>query len=196
MIIKTSLTLLISSLLFAGCCTGSNISTKSDSIPEALERSSDKFIVAKTGKNFFNKYIKPDYEKITKIKNGYLMVYNFSMPDKEGIEGEIRFIIDSTGNIQKDKEITGIPDCLSEQCDFKISKDEAENIAQKAGLNKGVKDWEINFVWNAEFEKYIWQIRITLSESKGSEFNRSSGQVMLIDPNDGAIIKTKEWRVN
>lgn len=195
---KTFITILFSSLLFAACCTCSNVSKDAENISESSRKKSDEFIISKTGKEFFNQYIKPDYRKITKIKNGYLMVYSFSIPDKEGIEGEIRFLIDSLGIIQKDNEIVGIPNCLSnsKNCNFTINRDEAISIARQKGFEKGIKDWGIDFTWDTKLEKYFWQIRTTLSETKGTEFNRSSGKTMLIDPESGSIIKTDEWRVN
>jgi hypothetical protein len=195
MIFNTA-SLFLSAVLFASCCTSSNVSKKSNGIPETIRRSSDNFIVSKTGEKFFNQYVEPDYDKITKVENGYLMVYNFSIPENEGVEGEIRFLIDSLGNVQRNKEITGIPECSSEPCDFTISKDEAENIAKKAGLESGVKDWDINFVWDNNYDKYFWQIRTVLNESKREDDSRSSGKVVLIDPNTGEVIKTEEWRIN
>lgn len=196
--IKSSLTIIFSSFLFAACCTCGNVNIADVDIPEKLQKKADEFIISKTGKEFFNNYIKPDYNKITEVKDGYLMVYSFSIPDKEGIDGEIRFLIDSLGNIKKDREIVGIPDCKSnsENCDFKISKDEAINLAQRAGLEEGIKDWEVKFLWSTEYEKYTWQIRTTLSETKGTEYYRGSGKIMLVEPGNGNIIETKEWRVN
>ena len=198
MIIKASLIIVFTSLFFAACYICGNVSKKTGDIPEQLQKNADEFVISKTGKDFFNNYINPDYNKITEIKDGYLMVYNFSIPDKEGMEGEIRFSIDSIGNIKKDKEIVGIPDCKSnsENCSFNISKDEAKNIAKREGLEEGIKEWDINFVWKPEYKNYTWQIRTTLSETKGTEFYRGSGKAMLIDPNNGSIIKTEEWRVN
>ncbi len=151
-----------------------------------------------TGNNFFNNNVKPDYDKITQLKNGYLMVYNFSVQDKEGVEGEIRFTIDSFGNVQKEKEIVGIPDCNSEKgnCGFNISKSEAKNIAEQAKFDKGIKDCDINFIWDTNKKNYIWEIITTLSESKGGDFKRASGKTMLIDPKDGNVINVKEWRIN
>ncbi len=194
---KATFTIFFTSLLFAACCTCS-VSQSSDKIPEVLIKSANRFVISKTGEEFFNHNIKPDYEKVTKITNGYLMVYSFSIPDKDGIEGEIRFSIDTSGNVQKDKEIVGIPECLSnpENCSFNISKAEAVNIALNSGLEKGVKDWELNFKWNLIHKKYAWEIISTLSESKGTEFQRATGKTMLIDPANGNIIETSDWQIH
>jgi hypothetical protein len=198
MIIKSFIIIVFSSLIFAACCTCGNVNKDEADIPGRLQKKADEFVISKTGKEFFIQYIKINYNKITKIENGYLMVYNFSIPEKEGVEGEVRFSIDTLGNIKKDREIVGIPACLSnsENCNFKISKGEAIDIAKQKGFEKGIKDWDINFIWDPEYEKYTWQIRTTLSETKGAEFNRGSGKVMFVDPNNGSIIKVKYWRIN
>ncbi|RPI68674.1 MAG: hypothetical protein EHM47_14230 [Ignavibacteriales bacterium] len=193
--IKVFIPVILSSIVFAACCTCSNTANNSADIPEKLQRKADDFVISKTGEDFFNQYIKPDYAKITKIKDGYHMVYSFSVPDKEGIEGEIRFSLDSLGNVQKNKEVAGIPECSpGSGCDFKISKDEAADIAKQSGLEEGVKDWEVKFAWDNEYRIYTWQIRTMLSETKGT--GRSSGKVMFIDPVNGNVLDTKEWRGN
>jgi hypothetical protein len=198
MIFKTIFTLIFSSLLFAACCTCRSVGNNGDDIPSKLQKKADQFVISKTGEDFFDKNIKPEYDRITKIKDGYLMVYRFSIQDKEGVEGEIRFSIDSLGNIQKDKEIAGIPDCSSnkDNCGFNISKEEAKSIAKFAGFEKGIKDLDAEFIWNAANKKYIWLIRATLTENKGTDFYRSSGKIMSIDPGSGEIIGTEDWRVN
>jgi len=193
--IKIFIAVILFSIVFAACCTCSNTAGNSDDIPEKLQRKADEFVISKTGKDFFNLYIKPDYDKILKIKDGYYMVYNFSIPGKQGVEGEIRFSLDSLGNVQKNKEVAGIPECFTGSgCDFKISKDDALAIAKQSGLEDGVKDWEVKFLWDNEYKNYTWQIRTILSETK--ETGRRSGKVMFIDPVNGNVLDTKEWRVN
>ncbi len=197
MIIKAFIVVSFLSFIYQGCCS-CTVSNSFTGVSEKLKDKSYEYVISKTGKDFFNQYIKINNDKITKIKDGYLMVYNFSIPEKEGINGEIRFSIDSVGNIKKDKEIVGIPDCISNQenCNFNISKTEAINIAKQKGFEKGIKDWEVNFVWNSELETYNWQIITTLSEIKNNDFTKSSGKIMLINPDSGNVIKTEEWRVN
>jgi hypothetical protein len=129
---------------------------------------------------------------------GYLMVYNFSVPDKQGIEGEIRFNIDEDGNIIKDKEIFGIPDCSANpgDCMFSISAEQAVNIAKNNELNEGMRNWDVNFKWSSNHKKYVWEILSVLSEVKGEGFYRATGQTMLINPNTGEVIETSEWMIN
>jgi hypothetical protein len=195
MINKTCI-IIFSSLVFAACCTGSSISREGN-IPEQLQVKAEEFIISKTGEAFFDKNIQPDFKKTIKINDGYLMVYNFFIPDKE-IEGVIRFSIDTLGNVNRDKEIVGIPDCKLNpgDCLFSISKKEAVNIAASSGLDKGVKEWNVKFTWNMTHNKYLWDITSTLKESKGNGFHRAAGKTLLIDPNSGEIIDTNQWQIN
>ncbi|HSP88334.1 MAG TPA: PepSY domain-containing protein [Ignavibacteriaceae bacterium] len=195
--IKIFSTLFLTSIFFAACCNCS-VSNDNIGISKNLLNKADEFVISKTGKDFFDHYINSDPKKITKTNFGYLMVYNFSIPEKEDIKGEIRFSIDTLGNVNKNMEITGIPDCMSDSknCEFKISKDEATEIAEQNGLEKGIKDWATDFLWNSGLGKYTWQIRTTLTETNVGEFKKGSGKIMFVDPNDGSILKTDEWRVN
>jgi|SRR5690554_1071350 len=194
MVFNFLITIIFSSLLFAACCTCGNSTLQGDKIPESIKSKADSFIISKTGEDFFNNYIKPDYDNTTKIKNGYLMVYNFSMSSKEGVEGIIRFSIDTLGNVQNDKEIAGIPDCSSNKCDYKISRDEAKSIAKNSGLDEGIKEWDVEFTWDNKYQNYVWQVRSTLTESKDT--GRSSGKTVLIEPVNGNVLDIKEWRIN
>jgi hypothetical protein len=195
--IKILSTLFLTSILFAACCN-CNVNNDTIGISKNLLNKADEFVISKTGKDFFDQYINSDLKRITKTNVGYLMVYNFSIPEKEGVEGEIRFSVDTLGNVLKNMEITGIPDCVSnsKNCEFKISKKQAKEIAEQNGFEKGIKDWALDFLWNYSLEKYTWQIRTTLTETNAGEFKKGSGKTMFVDPNDGSILKTDEWRVN
>lgn len=183
-------------MMWQACCTSSKTIDEIN-IPSEVRLKAEEFVITKTGKKFFNDYIRLDYKKTAKTENGYLMVYNLSIPDKE-IAGEIRFSLDTLGNIKTNKEIVGIPECTlnPEDCSFNISKEEAASIAAKSGLDEGVKVWDIKFIWNTTYKKYLWDITSTLRERKGSGFYRAAGKTMLIDPGSGEIIKTNQWQIN
>lgn len=190
-------TVFLISLLISGCCVCEAGKDNQD-IPEEVLVKSDNFIISKTGKDFFGSYISSDNQRTVKTPDGYLVVYNFSVPDKPGIEGEIRFNVDENGNIIHEKEIVGIPGCLSnpENCIFSISKERAVNIAAENGLREGVRDWEVNFKWNSVHNKYAWEVLSIFSESKGEGYYRATGETMLVDPGSGEIIETSEWMIN
>jgi hypothetical protein len=195
--IKILLTIFISSFLFVACCTSSNISIQDRNIPEKIQIKTNEFIISKTGKEFFDKYLKPDYNKTIEVKDGYQVVYSFSIPEKE-IDAIIKFSTDTLGNIKRNKEIAGIPGCVStpEDCSFIISKNDAIKIASSSGLERGVKEWAVKFTWDSTRKKYLWDITSTLRETKGDGFERASGKTMLIDPNNGEIVETNAWQIN
>ena len=189
--------IIISSFLFAACCTSNKLSGEKQNIPPSVQMKADEFIISKTGEAFFNRNIKPDYEKTVKVKDGYQVVYNFSIPEKE-IEAEIKFTTDSLGNINREKEIARIPECVLTpgNCSFNISKEEAIRIAVNSGLEEGVKAWDLRFSWDSNRKKYLWDITSTLRETRGEGFERVSGKTILIDPNNGEIIETNAWQIN
>lgn len=191
--IKTFLIISVSSFLFAACCTCSITSEENHTIPKNIKMKADNFIISKTGKDFFDENIEPEYKKII---NGYLVIYNLSIPEKQ-IDAAIKLSLDTLGNIERGKEITGIPDCISNpaNCSF-ISKEEAVEIAADSGLEKGIKEWDIKFTWDPEHKKYLWDITSTIRETRGESFRKASGKNMLIDSNNGEIIKTNNWQIN
>ena len=194
--IKTFLIISLASFLFAACCTHTVTNEKSHIIPKNIQMKADEFVISKTGKSFFDKNINPDYQKTTKTIDRYLLVYNFSIPDKQ-IDAVIKFSIDTLGNILERNDVMGIPECIAnpENCSF-ISKEEAIKIATNSGLEKGVKDWDIRFTWDPSLKKYLWDITSTIRETKGENFQRASGKTLLIDPNNREIIKTNQWQIN
>jgi hypothetical protein len=193
---KTFLIVSLASFLFAACCTCSITNEDNHTVPKNIRMKADEFVISKTGKDFFDENINPDYQKTTKIKDGYLLIYNFSIPEKQ-IDAIIKFSIDTLGNILESNEVTGIPECITnpENCSF-ISKEEAIKIATNSGLEKGVKDWDIKFTWDPSLNKYLWDITSTIRETKGENIQRASGKTLLIDPNNGEIIKTNLWQIN
>jgi hypothetical protein len=70
-------------------------------------------------------YISPDLTKSNQIHSGYLLAYKFSMPEKPFVDGSIRFTVDSLGNVLRDTEISGIPNCIEspEECEFIIDEE-------------------------------------------------------------------------
>lgn len=179
-------------------CSGSECAENNTSIPPEIYKKANEFIVSKTGKDFFNNHITPDFSLSKELESGYFMVYNFSMKEKPFISGTIRFTLDKDGRIISDREIAGIPECIISptDCEFNIDRVEAETIARQSGLEPGIKEWDVKFLWNAQFNKYVWYIIITLSELEGGFGKRASGKEVIIDPNNGDILTINEWRVN
>ncbi len=99
------------------------------------------------------------------------------------------------GNLVGGQKISGIPDCTNGDCDYSIDESKAKQIAEAQGLEKGIKNWKTDFVWNDKYENYVWKIISTSSESQGSEGYRGSGKEMLIDANNGKVLESNSWHV-
>lgn len=188
--------LLFASLFFIaeGCKCGSCEKQDEIDIPiEVLNKSSD-FIKQQTGKEFFQEYISFDFKSSKRIDDEYYMVYRFIMPDKNYVNEKIVFFADTTGKINRDKKIVGIPNCFEGECEFNVDKEKAKQIAADAGLEEGIKDWETEFVWSAEQNKYVWSVMSTFYEQGGGEGGgKSNGEEVVIDPATGDVITTNEW---
>jgi hypothetical protein len=166
-------------------------------IPEKVLKNSNDFIVSRVGKEFFNKYIKPDYKDIKEINSKYYMVYSFKMPEKPYVDTKIKFAVDTTGRVVERDNITGLPDCFSspEKCQFNIDEEQAIKIAKENKFEQGIKEWKVEFKWDPKYDQYVWSILSTLKESKGTFGFRGSGEILLIDPDSGKVIAKNTWRV-
>lgn len=179
----------------SSCCKQNNHTT---GIPQDILERGNRFIISKTGEDFFNKYIQPDLLTSKELSPGFFLAYNFNIPEKPHVKGTIRFTVDSLGKILTDREISGIPDCTTSpgECDFDIDESRAIEIAKQNGLEPGIKEWKRNFIWNAQFDKYVWQILNTQNESEGGYGKRANGREMIIDTGTGEVLANNEWRVN
>lgn len=191
--LRIFLPIILCAFVVAGCCKCGIDNIKEDVPSEILEKS-DNFIKAKTGLDFFDAHISK--KNLSKTDNGYLIVYNLSLNDET--TNEISLYIDNEGKVVEDKEIIGIPDCISNpaDCRFDISGEQAISIAKNNGLYEGIRKWDVNFKWNSNHNKYVWEIKSILSEVESGGFIRTTGQTMLINPGDGEVIETSEWMIN
>ncbi len=179
-------------------CAGNSASNNDTTdIPSKILRAADKLIVSKTGEEFFEKYITPDYKESKLIPEGFFMSYRFYMPERPYVDEKITFGLDSSGVVLANIPLTGFPDCKADpvNCSFLVDELEAVKIAEEAGLQKGIKDWGKTFIWNAEYNKYVWHIISTLKGNDGPDGFRGSGIEMVIDSNSGEILKQGEWNI-
>ncbi len=68
-------------------------------------------------------------------------------------------------------------------------------VVEKYGLKKGVKDWQVGFIWNPERQIYVWHILSTIREFEGDFGYRGSGKEMLIDPVHGDVFALNDWSI-
>lgn len=195
--IQILIILLSFSLLINGCnCIPCNENEEAQ-IPAAILKKADQFIISKTGDEFFKKYITADFYQSKHIEPNFLMVYKFYMPEKPFVHELIRFTIDSTGKVLTQYEVVGIPECKSNpnDCEFVVDDKIAKQIATDHGLPKGIKDWKVDFVWEAKYNKYVWHLFSTLQESKGDFGYRANGEQIVIDPNNAYVIYQDRWQI-
>jgi len=166
-------------------------------VPEKIKEKVDNYIAAKTGEDFFVKYVSLNETASFFDSVKYYWVYDISIPGKEWVTGKIDLFTDSLGNIDQLMEVNGIPDCGTNPngCSFDITPNQAFKIAIKEGLKPGIKEWSQKFLWNAKFNKYVWQIISTLEESQGSQGFRGSGEEIIIDASTGEKLDFNEWKV-
>lgn len=198
------ITILVSLLLSACSCPVCDIvdnrypkTLKMMGIPEKIKEKVDNYIAGRTGEEFFLKNVSLNETASFFDSVKYYWVYDISMPGKEWVTGKIDLFTDSLGNIDRLMEINGIPDCgMNPQgCTFDTTPYAAIEIAKKEGLKPGIKEWSQKFLWNAKFNRYVWQIISTLQESQGSQGFRGSGEEIIIDASTGEKLDFTEWKV-
>lgn len=167
-------------------------------VPSEILEKANRFITASTGKDFFDKYITPDLNKTKYTPPYYEMVYKFSMPEKPYVDEIIKFTVDSSGNVMRNRDIVGIPKCINfpEQCSFNIDEQTARQIASNNALNEGIREWDAGFSWDFKMERYVWRILSTLTELGSGDHYKATGQEIVIDPNTGEILAFNDWRIN
>ena len=193
-ILAAGLTLIASLTFYACSCSCSD---SQSTIPERVLRNSNNFIISKVGKDFFDKYIKPDIQNTKEINSKYYMVYSFKIPDKPYVDTKIKFTADTMGLVVDRANVVGLPECLShpEKCQFNIDEAQAKKIAAQNNFKRGIKDWKVEFKWEPKYDQYVWSILSTFEEAQSSFGFRGNGEIMLIDPNSGEVISNDTWRV-
>jgi hypothetical protein len=179
-------------------CSGSRYDYDDTDIPVYVFKNANKFIASKTGESFFENYIQPDFENCVRVDNGYFLSYKLYIPEKPFVKGEIRFTVDTLGNVNQNLEIFGIPDCIQNpsDCKFTIDEKSARVIAEQNGLEKGIKEWKCTFIYDPLLGKYVWNINSTLTENEGEFGYRASGQEMVIDCSTGEVLSINNWKIN
>lgn len=181
----------LSIILLTGCKCPSCERQEEAVIPAAVLKKADQVIINRTGEEFFNKYIKPDFIK-TKYNAPYFdVVYHFYMPEKPYVNAFINFSVDSMGVVASDREINGIPECKDDNCTFNINEEQALKIAKDNGLEPGIKEWHKGFLWDSKLNQYVWHVLSTFQEGG----QRSNGKEVIIDPNTGLVLAMNEWHI-
>lgn len=193
---------MISIIYFAGCscssCGQQNSEVVEVQIPDSIFSAGDKFIIHKTGEEFFGEYIHRDFINSKEHENFYELIYRFKIVEKGYVDERIQFFVDKKGNVLQEHDIVGIPDCWkdSRNCEFIIDKERAVEIANENNLDEGVREWDISFRWSHEHGKYVWHILTTINEIGSGDFYKANGKEIFIHPYDGTVIQIRSWRIN
>jgi hypothetical protein len=190
--------ILISIAILAACRCRACDEQEQTSVPLEVLTKADSFIVASTGREFFDKYITVDFYRTRHTPPYYEMAYRFFMPDKPYVSATIKFTVDSSGNVLKNRDIVGIPRCKNfpEECEFNIDEQAARRIAEDYELKKGIREWDAGLLWDFKLKRYVWNILSTVNEFGDEENYRASGQEMIIDPNTGDVLALNDWIIN
>ena len=190
------ISVILTSIFFDACSCSSCSKQEETIVPKDLLAKANDYIKQRTGSDFFEKYVSPDFVRTKLTPPYYFLTYRLIMPEKPYVNTVIQFSIDSTGNVIKDRDIIGIPDCVEGGCNFSITEEQAIKIATDSGLDKGVKPWKTGFLWEPKLNQYTWHILSTSSESQSSEGFRGYGNEVIIDPNSGLVLEMNDWHVN
>lgn len=186
----------IASMALYSCSCGCGAGNTSDVPLSVLTRAND-FIITRTGKDFFDKYITADFALIKYDAPNYKMAYRFFMPEKPYVNGLITFTVDSLGDVLDGSAVTGIPEYKAnpESCNFLIDEKGAIQSAQKSGLEEGVAKWKVGLVWDGTLDRYTWHVLSTFSQSGEKKDYKGNGKELLIDPGNGKILAVNYWHV-
>lgn len=197
-IIIVSIVILITIAIIISCKCRACSDQEEASVPVKILAKADSFIIVSTGKEFFEKYITVDFFRTKNTPPYYEMAYKFFIPEKPYVSATIKFTVDSSGNVMKNRDIVGIPRCKNfpEECNFNIDEQTAKLIAKEMDFKEGIRDWDAGFLWDFKFERYVWRILSTLTEFSSGDNYKATGQEMVIDPNTGDLLALNDWRVN
>ncbi len=178
-------------------CTSNSGKQRESVVPFEVLYKANVFVISKTGLEFFKSYIASNIAKSKHIPPYYEVAYNLYIPEKPYVNALITFTVDSNGNVIENRDIIGIPSCKNKpaQCNWQIDKETAINIAQENGFAKGIKEWQINFIWNPERQIYVWYILSTIREFTGDFGYRGMGNEMIIDPANGKVLALNDWNI-
>ena len=168
-------------------------------VPVSVLKKANEVVISRTGEKFFQKFISPDFDLTKHDSSGeYRMVYDFYMPNRPYVNTQILFSVDSTGKLDKGKDIIGIPNCNDhpQECRFNINESQAVKIAKSAGLVKGIKPWKTGFMWNQKLRRYVWHVLSITSESNDSTGYKGKGEEMIVAPDNGDILEFNNWHIN
>ena len=124
----------------------------------------------------------------------YYLKYDFSLESNYNYAFMIR--LDTFGQLYKSHDIK-LPDCnkFPDLCFGLIKKEKAIEIAESINFDKGLKKWDIELVFNERTRRFCWEIKNYKQHNLLSyQCIDSSGELLIIDCQNGKIEEVLEWR--
>jgi hypothetical protein len=127
----------------------------------------------------------------------YRLIFDLLVRRQPWARSEIEFFLDTRGDLLPDTKVVGLPDCRSNpaRCQFPIDRQRAMDLAKAAGLEPGLRPWEVSFEWlqgdttDAMSGVYAWTVTNTMFASELED----RGQVIIIDASSGLILQNAWW---
>lgn len=203
-------------LMLAGCTLSSEPSDvendgsdQDTEIPQLVIDGAAECLISRIGESFFNEYfsyqpersrfIPPDSYCIDHpdqcgpwlLDPHYRVVFVFRISEKPFVDELIEIHVDTLGVVLTDSGRIPLPDCIVNptECDFPIDEEQAQQIAQDAGLADGIKPWVASFHWDFRQETFVWTVQNTTHEDLFS----GGGTWISIDANTGDFIEEGGW---
>ena len=137
-------------------------------IPQDIIKVGEQAIIEKVGQQFYELNFTYSHEQSrTYVSNGddveeYWLFWDFQVFGNPYIENTIVLEFDHQGKPLWNGTIHGVPECIKypESCEFAIDKTRAIELAKKAGLEEGIRPWNLCVKWSREENKlgYYWVI--------------------------------------
>ncbi len=167
--------------------------------PPEILASAREYAISKVGEAFFTSYMTVQLSRFVPVKvedigrpglpdwcrhSRYEVVYYLDIPDKPWVHVPCVVNIREDGGWFVDPNpYEGLPDCVSDpgECEFRIDRDAAVEIARDAGLEPGAGAWRTLFSWGGRAGTYVWDVYNTLPGTGG-------GRGIVIDANSGKVL--------
>ena len=174
-------------------------------LPESIVDAAERHLVSRVGEEFFlaylrlnpsgSRYVEPPEDETIPADTDrryrlpyYSLVYRFRMPQHGFVDEEIHCHVCPDGAVL---QCRAVPDCVGapEECRFPIDEDQARQIAVAEGLAAGIEPWRFGFAWHEGHGTYIWSVSNAMERTP----DRSTGEVVTIDANSGAVFPRTTW---
>lgn len=183
--------------------------------PQDVQAAADRFVAGRLGEAFFREHVRANASATRHLAldafagyrgteaadrwgwtDAWLVAYAFAPPGLEAETVDLELPVLPNGTVVTE-DVWSLPDCVGKpgECEFRVGRDRALELAREAGLGEGVAPWEAEFHWH---RVYLWpegapiparaEIHGTFAWSVRNFTTPGSGTSLTIDANDGALL--------